>query len=114
MREIRFTPNIESATPTNKQNKSSDKMKYTVQSYSEYAVDQCGGNVNHITGFDSEREADSIKEAKRIAKYMLSEECRISNEASECAAYVQIIDRSGDCVHDEFRKGYSVQELAPL
>lgn len=46
--------------------------------------------LNTERGNDAERSADTIKEAKREAKYMLSDEYRRASEASDKLAIVQI------------------------
>lgn len=48
-------------------------------------------------GYDAERGADTLKDAKREAKYMLSEEYRIASEASTKLRITQIW-RSGELV----------------
>jgi hypothetical protein len=47
-------------------------------------------NRNAETGYDAESSADTIKEAKQRAKYMMSEEERVANEASSRIVKVQI------------------------
>ena len=55
------------------------------------------------SGCDIESEFDTIREAKQRAKYYLSEEFRISAEASKRLTYAQIINADGVCIEDFFR-----------
>ena len=79
---------------------SSVNYKYTVTAYSRYAYEACEGNLSRITGFDCEDGCDTLTEAKTRAKYLVSEEARISNEASERAVYAQVCNAKGECLWD--------------
>lgn len=56
-------------------------------------------NRNAETGYDAESSADTIREARKRAKYMMSEEERVANEASNRIAKVLIW--KGDELIDE-------------
>jgi hypothetical protein len=47
-------------------------------------------SINTDRGYDAERSADTVKEARREAKYMLSDEYRRASEVSDKLAKVQI------------------------
>jgi hypothetical protein len=49
-----------------------------------------GFQADSDQGCDAERFADTLKEAKQTARYMLSEQYRIASEASKRLALVQI------------------------
>ena len=52
-------------------------------------------------GADAECSADTLKDAKAQAKYMLTDAYRRASEASECIKYVQVW-RGTDIVYDIF------------
>jgi hypothetical protein len=72
------------------------KYKYTVTVYSRTAYDECEGNLNKITGYDYDIGCDTLTEAKSKARHAISEEARISNEASERSVYAQVCDTKGE------------------
>jgi hypothetical protein len=47
-------------------------------------------------------ECDTIAEAKRKAKYLLTDECQAMYEASEPNRYAQVVV-DGECLYDYFR-----------
>ena len=56
------------------------------------------------------QECETIGEAKKLAKRMLSEEYRISAEASATMKYSQVVV-DGECLYDYFAKGYQGEEV---
>lgn len=68
-----------------------DKPKYVVLGF--YTAD----DVN--SGCDAESEADTLKEAKARARYMISEQARLDNEASKRLQRAQVW-RGNECVVD--------------
>ena len=95
-------------------NPMNESAKYKVLSYDAFSVEKCGGEVRWIEGYSGEREADNLKEAKRLARYLLSEEYRMSAEMSERHVYasVHLGGEDGECVHDEWRKDYVAPVVA--
>jgi hypothetical protein len=60
-------------------------------------------------GYDADREADTLKDAKREAKYMLSERYMLDCESTQMIKRVQILkrgrrDERDECVDDIFAK----------
>jgi hypothetical protein len=56
-------------------------MQYSIQGFQ---------TINSDNGCDAERFADTLKEAKQEARYMLSDQYRIASEATSRLALVQI------------------------
>ena len=73
----------------------------------------CAANQDQLEkdGYTAENEADSIKEARRKAKYMLSDEFQTSNELSQPMTYVQIKNRTGKVEEDFFRQNSGLHNL---
>jgi hypothetical protein len=78
------------------------QMKYIILAYDQLALDACNGNVCRIEGSTSEREADTLKEAKDDCNYLLSEESRRADELNYCIVYVQIKNNKGECIFEKF------------
>jgi hypothetical protein len=77
-------------------------MKMTTATEAKYEVILLDIHATEI----ATRGADTLKEAKRIGKMMLSDEYAASAETSHEAwetSQVQVLDKNGDCVWDEFR-----------
>lgn len=63
---------------------------YSIQGFQSFTQNGC----------DAERNADTIKDARRQARYMLSESYRVASEATEKLSMVQIW--KGDKLIQEF------------
>lgn len=81
--------------------------KYIIVGYDVKALEDCGGDVRWITGYSGEREEETLKGAKKAAKYLISEEYRISGGMSERHAYAAVHNKAGECVHEEFNSQFS-------
>ena len=77
-------------------------MTYIIRSYNQAAVENCKGNLKNITGYTGERTAETLKQAKKEAEYMLSDEYRISGETSKREAYARIENTDGEVVFESY------------
>jgi len=76
-----------------------DQAKYSVRAYRSRA------DFETSYGYETEREAQNLKEAKKIAAYFLSATYRDVCEASECLGFAQVINRAGESIFEtEARK----------
>lgn len=71
-------------------------MKYRIHAYptQDYISD----------GSHYDTSADTLAEAKSRARYCLTEEFRLSSEASRRLGYAQVLNQAGECVYDCFLK----------
>ena len=75
-----------------------------VTAYSQYSFDQADGDPCEMdrNGYDADYPADTLAEARRRARHMLTDEYRHLIESEQPMAYVQI-RRGDDVVADFFR-----------
>lgn len=76
--------------------------KYIVVAYDASSVIDCLENFCRITGYSVDREAPNLKEAKRLANYLMSEDFRRVGEMSARFEYAAVYDKAGDCVADYY------------
>lgn len=91
-------------------NHMSSDSKYTILGYDRMAVEKCEGYTSDITGWSAERTADTIRDAKKQAKHILSEAFRVSCEMSERLVYASIHlgGERGECVHEVWNPDYQL------
>ena len=80
-------------TETTKQ-KANNMKKITILAFQTF------GDYEHDLGCVIEEQHDTVAEAKRRARYVLSEEYRVSSEASTRLGYSQV--RVGDEIRHDF------------
>ena len=89
-------------------------MKYHITGYQAEAVERSAGNLSFVTGWSADGAEDTLKEAQRVARWMLTDEYQTRQEMSEPLVYVQVRiaqrDERGECVADFFRKGYTLPD----
>jgi hypothetical protein len=83
--------------------------KYLVESFSAYSMDECKGDPNWVKGSSADFDADTLSAAKRRAKYLLSEDYRISSESSAKLVYARVM-KGSECVWDCFNPEYEFVE----
>lgn len=71
-----------------------EKAKYTVYAYA---------SGDSARGYDYETSADTLAEARKRARYCLSEEFRLSGEMSHRLAMAKVFNGADECVFDCFR-----------
>lgn len=78
--------------------------KYLVTAYSTFSVAQGNGDPLEIVrnGYDADSPADTLREAKRRAKHLLSDEYQKLTESEQPMSYVQIL-KGRDVIVDYWR-----------
>lgn len=76
---------------------------------------KCRGRLHFINGWVAENGAETLREAKQRARYMLSEAYRRSGEMSERLVYAEVrLGVEGECVFDYLRPDFVMPEFNPI